>query len=77
MTQPLQEADSKVGSVKLEVMARLRACGAWPCKRGYGKSENLILARLNRKCTSVRSELIRIALEKAGGKCYACSENED
>lgn len=64
-----QEADSKVGEqLSLDTMARLRSCARLAMANvATGKSENLIPGSFEQEVHKRESELIRIALEKAGG----------
>jgi tetratricopeptide (TPR) repeat protein len=64
-----QEADSKLGDqLCLEIMARLRSSARLAMANvATGKSENLIPGSFEQEVHKRESELIRIALEKAGG----------
>ncbi len=64
-----QEADHKLGDqLSLEIMGRLRSCARLAMANvATGKSENLIPGSFEQEVHKRESELIRIALEKAGG----------
>src|SRR6266850_773100 len=64
-----QEADSKLGDqLSLEIMERLRSSARLAMANvATGKSENLIPGSFEQEVHKRESELIRIALEKAGG----------
>ena len=64
-----QEADHKLGDqLSLEIMGRLRSCARLAMANvSAGKSENLIPGSFEQEVHKRESELIRIALEKAGG----------
>jgi tetratricopeptide (TPR) repeat protein len=64
-----QEADRKLGDqLSLEIMARLRCCARLATENvATGKSESLIPGSFEQEVHKRESELIRIALEKAGG----------
>jgi len=64
-----QEADGKLGDhLSLEIMVRLRSSARLAMANvATGKSENLIPGSFEQEVHKRESELIRIALEKAGG----------
>jgi tetratricopeptide (TPR) repeat protein len=64
-----QEADSKLGNqLSSEILGRLRSCARLAMANvATGKSENLIPGSFEQEVHKRESELIRIALEKAGG----------
>jgi len=64
-----QEADSKMGDqLSLEIMVRLRSCARLAMANvATGKSENLIPGSFEQEVHKRESELIKSALETAGG----------
>jgi tetratricopeptide (TPR) repeat protein len=64
-----QEADRKLGDqLSLEIMGRLRSCARLAMANvASSRSENLVPASFEQEVHKRESELIRIALEKAGG----------